>query len=334
METQCLPLSVIIPAYNAERYIGEALESVLAQTAPPAEIIVVDNGSNDRTVAVAKAFGVRVLQQAQRGPSATRNAGILAATKPWVAFLDADDIWEPEKLKRQWIAIEGDADIGAVFSDFVEFDETGPRPHSFLTGVRHYQKVSRSELAPGVFLLENSSLQIQFNEGNFIRTSTLVVRRDLLLQVGLFDTSISHCEDRDVCLRLLPKTNVAVIERPLVRYRLTVESLSSDSYKMAVGAARVADRILARPQEYSSSAIHYYEGQRPTYYLNVARFAEERGDIKEAREYYLRSWRLGGGVRALALAIVSRLPTRMRSLTKETVRRIRGDAQNRPYEDH
>lgn len=324
-----LPISVVIPAYNAERYIGEALESVLAQTARPAEIIVVDNGSNDRTVAIAKRFRVRVLQQAQRGASATRNAGILAATKPWVAFLDADDLWEPEKLKLEWIPIQGDADIGAVFSDFVEFDETGPRPYSFLSRVRHYQKVSRSELAPGVFLLENSSLQIQFNEGNFIRTSTLMIRRDLLCRVGLFDKNIINSQDREICLRLFPITKVAVVERPLMRYRLTDSSLSSDAFKVAIGAVKIAERVLTRPQEYGPLAVDYYRMLQPVCYLNAGRLAEEHGEIRQARQYYLHSLRHGGGLRALTLGALCVFPKPVRSFVRRIFSYLLGHKLNR-----
>src|SRR5574341_762611 len=101
-----LPFSVIIPAYNAERFIGETLASVLAQTARPAEIIVVDDGSTDQTAEIARSMGATLVQHGRHGVSLSRNFGILAAASEWVAFLDADDLWETEKLAMQWRALQ------------------------------------------------------------------------------------------------------------------------------------------------------------------------------------------------------------------------------------
>src|SRR2546423_15170376 len=101
-----VPISVVIPALNAERFIGEAIDSVHRQTLQVSEIIVVDNGSTDRTAQIAAAFGALVVNENQRGPSRARNAGIKRATQPWVALLDADDLWDPEKNEKQWAAIQ------------------------------------------------------------------------------------------------------------------------------------------------------------------------------------------------------------------------------------
>jgi glycosyltransferase involved in cell wall biosynthesis len=328
MNPNKLPVTVVIPAFNADQYIGEALESIRAQTVLPAEIIVVDDGSTDRTVAIASGFGVKLLHQERLGPSAARNAGIIVATQPWVAFLDSDDIWEPGKLEAQWAAVRADRDIGAVFTDFIEFDRNGPSPTSFLSRLSHYKEVGRSEISSGIFLLENESLQIQFNKGNFMRTSTLLIRRDLLSQVGLFNKEIVLCEDREICLRLFPIAKVAVVERPLVRYRLTDLSHSSDELKVSIGAVMVADRVTSDPQKYSSWTVDYYKKQQPIYYLTAGRLSEASGKIQQAREYYLGSWRLGGGFRPLGLAILSCAPAQVRSLVKGMVRLFRKLASN------
>jgi glycosyltransferase involved in cell wall biosynthesis len=92
-------VAVVIPAYNAGQFIGEALDSVSAQTARPSEVIVVDDGSTDRTAAVARSRGVTLLTQPNRGVAAARNLAIRATGQHWIAFLDADDVWEPGKLE-------------------------------------------------------------------------------------------------------------------------------------------------------------------------------------------------------------------------------------------
>src|SRR5215470_13556316 len=120
-----LPISVIIPTYNAAAFVAEALASVRAQTQVAAETIVVDNGSTDASPRLAEAAGARVLRLDRPGVSRARNAGIRAATQPWIAFLDADDRWQPGKLAAQWQAVERCPEAGIVITDFTEFDSTG-----------------------------------------------------------------------------------------------------------------------------------------------------------------------------------------------------------------
>ena len=107
-------ISCIVPVFNGEQFLGEAIDSILAQTHQPGEVIVVDNGSMDRSAAIASSYGdpVRVLHEDKRGPAAARNAGIRAAGLPFIAFLDADDLFHPEKLERQVAHLGSRADLG------------------------------------------------------------------------------------------------------------------------------------------------------------------------------------------------------------------------------
>lgn len=118
------PVSVVIPVFDAERYLAEAIESVLGQTRPPREVIVVDDGSTDASLAVARRFepAVRCLAQEHRGIGAARNAGLSAATGALLAFQDADDVWRPDKLARQVDALlaEPEADLAwGLVEEFV-----------------------------------------------------------------------------------------------------------------------------------------------------------------------------------------------------------------------
>ena len=146
-----------------------------------------------------------------------------------------------------------------------------------------------------------------------------MIRRDLLCQVGLFDKNIINSQDREICLRLFPKTKVAVVERPLMRYRLTESSLSSDSFKVALGAVKIAEGVLSRPQEYGPLAVDYYRMHQPVYYLNAGRLAEVHGEIRQARQYYLRSLRHGGGLRPLILAALCLFPKPVRSFVRTMI---------------
>jgi glycosyltransferase involved in cell wall biosynthesis len=95
------PVSAVIAAYNAEAFIAETIESVRAQTLPVAEILVVDDGSTDSTAEIARGMGARVISQENRGLAATRNRCVREASQPWIAFIDSDDLWEPQKIERR-----------------------------------------------------------------------------------------------------------------------------------------------------------------------------------------------------------------------------------------
>ncbi|MEJ0091064.1 MAG: glycosyltransferase family A protein [Limisphaerales bacterium] len=116
-------VSVVIPAFNAEKYLAAAIESVLAQTIRPAEIIVVDDGSTDGTASVAERFGspVSCHRRAHHGIAATRNFGVYIARGNWLAFLDADDLWMPDKLERQMSVMRKDLALEIIFGGVQQF---------------------------------------------------------------------------------------------------------------------------------------------------------------------------------------------------------------------
>ena len=319
-----VPVTVVIPAYNAEEFIEEALQSVRAQSAQPREVIVVDDGSTDRTATIAESCGVKVIRQSNLGLSAARNAAIRVASQDWIALLDADDIWEPDKLASQWAAVLTCPESKLVFTDFSEFSADGPLRRSFFSSLGHYQKVQWIEVAPGIKECQRESLQIQFNNGNFIIPSTVLVQRNLLLEVGMFDEDFRHLEDRELWLRLLAVTKVAVIERPLMRARVHNNNLSSNGLKVAFGIVMVADKVLSNPEKYSINAVEYYRKERPNMYLNAGRYAEQHGEIRKARDCYIRAWRFRGGVRPLVLAILSCFPLPIRSLVRASLRQFIG----------
>ena len=132
-------ISVIIPVYNGERYLGEALRSVRAQDYPAVEIIVVDDGSTDGTNEIARGCaGVKYHWQARQGPGVARNTGVAMAGGAFLAFLDADDLWEDEKLSRQMSVLNEESELEAVYSYAIQFSDESlpaaalrPRPAFF-----------------------------------------------------------------------------------------------------------------------------------------------------------------------------------------------------------
>ena len=214
-------VSVVIPTYNCAAFLGAAIESVLAQTYQDLEIIVIDDSSEDETPEVAKRFADRITyhRQERKGPSAARNRGINLSQGEYIAFLDADDIWLPQKLAEQIPVLERDATIGLVCADF-----------SVVAGDR----VVASSFLECCKLARSGYVFDEIIQQNFILPSSAVVRRSCLSDVGLFDESLWSVEDRELCLRIAYRWKVAVIRKQLVVKRNRPTSITSDP----VGATR------------------------------------------------------------------------------------------------
>jgi glycosyltransferase involved in cell wall biosynthesis len=157
-------VSVVIPSYNSSAFLAEALDSVLAQSRPPYEVIVVDDGSTDEIKEVLAPYANRiiVLQQENKGLSVARNNGFARATGDWVALLDADDVWRPDKLARQLDGVAGDASVVCIHSNFYTFgyETEAQTPYAAFLDGRHDVKTLLSGdgwVCPSSALVKRSS---------------------------------------------------------------------------------------------------------------------------------------------------------------------------------
>lgn len=241
-------ISVLIPAYNAAGCVSTAIESVLAQTFPPAEIIVVDDESADRTAEVVASFGaaVRLLRQKNAGPAAARNHAAREAVGDWLALLDADDAWQPEKLERQ-LAYTGDPVVGFIHC----WGPPGGGP------------------VPDRITLES------LWERNCIVNSSVLVRRAAFERVGGFDEDrgLISVEDYNLWLRLLAAGwKVATCPQQLHAYTPAPGNLSGQFERFAraellnlekltslpgIGDEAVRRKRLAIHDEYGRHLFHY-----------------------------------------------------------------------------
>jgi glycosyltransferase involved in cell wall biosynthesis len=212
-----LKISVIIPAFNAEKYIVKAIESCLSQTCAPHEIIVIDDASTDRTAAIAESFPspVRVLRQEKnQGVSVARNRGVQASTGDWIAFLDADDWFLPEKLELQRRC--------AVENEQTVLIYTGYRMIAVDGSERDARFISPRELWP----------MLRYRDP--ILLSSVMLRREAFDAVDGFEPSLCVTEDWDLWLKLASRYSVelfAAIPEPLLVYRRVTGSLSSSSMR-------------------------------------------------------------------------------------------------------
>ncbi|NDV91402.1 glycosyltransferase [Alteromonas sp. 345S023] len=205
-------VSVIIPCFNSQATIGDAIQSVINQTFPVHEIIVVDDGSTDNSANfVSERFPmVTLIKQANMGVSKARNVGIQRATGMWVAFLDADDVWLPEKLSHQFEKLEG-----------CKWSHT----NSFYFGYNQSGDTKRSDLSS----LKGGNVFDALLTENFLGTSTILVQRDVLLKSGGFDESMRALEDWKLWLDIAADFPISYISAPLVKYRVTPGSASRNA---------------------------------------------------------------------------------------------------------
>lgn len=205
-----MDISAIIPAFNASDFILEAIDSVAQQTIKGVEIVIVDDGSSDNTVDVIRGCGkaVKLFTQSNQGPSEARNRGVREASGEFIAFLDADDLWEAEKLRRQVAAI-GEHD-GLCYADRINFGQLS----------------ALSELQSDGVFQPCGDVYRDLLLCNFITTSSVLMRRQRFLDLGGFNKSLRVAHDWDLWLRVAEHDTVAFCPEPLVRYRVHPSGIS------------------------------------------------------------------------------------------------------------
>lgn len=210
MESTAAPrISIIIPVYNRAALVGRALDSVFAQTYRDYEIIVVDDGSSDGSAELLESYGDRLitLRQANAGAAAARNSGIAMARGEFIAFLDSDDEWCADKLRRQLEYYDAYPEVALVYTDMVEVVDGRVESEAYLH-CGAYSRVGEGQIYESLL------------EENFIFTPTVMVRRTVFDGVGMFDTQLAICEDRDLWLKIARQFSVGFLDLPLtIRHR-------------------------------------------------------------------------------------------------------------------
>lgn len=228
-------ISVIIPAYNAERTLKQTIESVLKQTFSDWELIVINDGSQDATLEIVSHISdarVKVFSYSNAGVSASRNRGIAKATGELIAFLDADDLWTPDKLETGFQALQANPQAAVAYSWTDYIDESG----QFFRAGNH--------------VTETGNVYAKLLLGNFLENgSNALVRKQALTEVGGFDESLSGPEDWEIYLRLAERYEFVIVPSPQVLYRLSPHAASSNIEKMEKENLKVIERVFSRVPE-------------------------------------------------------------------------------------
>jgi len=275
MNTDRPLVSAIVPVFNAERYVREALDSVLGQTYPALEVVVVDDGSTDRTAEIVRAYGdrVRFLQQANKGPAAARNLGLANARGRYIGFLDADDQWLPDKVERQVGLLEANPDLGACYGALVYFNEQGE-----IASLTH-----QAVPTPSGWIFEDI-----LTHPGFIGIDTLMIRRDCLDRVGPFNEDLRTAEDTNLTLRLARHWPFGYLPGPVARYRVHSQSLTQQA-GIPRGTIRSLDHLVSLYPDLRPSRNRAMRKAYALRHMDMCDLALHRGTRKDARRHGLRA---------------------------------------------
>jgi glycosyltransferase involved in cell wall biosynthesis len=270
-------VSVIMPVYNSADYLHEAVNSVLSQSYDPVELIIVDDASTDNSGQILAEIslrvpGLRVVRLNENiGAAGARNAGLSVARGEFVSFIDADDVWLPEKTSRQVEVLIGDTEAGWVYCNgfiikqdmgvLYLFSDCGHRPAGMV-----YDQILRGSL--------------------WIVPSSIMVRRNVLDECGHFDPELRSVEDWEFLLRVARKYKCGYLAETLIKYRQHTESVSRKEERMLPGRQKVLEKLLPLHPELESMLRHNYHRSIGIGMLGI-------GETKSARVNFLKAVRYG-----------------------------------------
>ena len=277
--------SVVVPTYNYGRFIEKAIESALAQTLRPSEVIVVDDGSTDDTEEVVRRFGdaVRYFRQENAGVSAARNRGAAESTGEYIAFLDADDIWEPEKLEKQMAKFAEDPEIGFVHCGMRGFDsKTGDTTTFYIEGMEGW-------VADHLLLWERPVVNVS--------GSSMMVTREAFDAVNGFDERLKCGEDWDFCYRTACKYKVGFVPEPLVNYRSHLAAAHHNVREMEQGMGLFYEKAFAE----GGDVVRLRRRAMGNFHRVLAGSYFHAGDFRQfAKHAALSLWNRPSGIRYFA----------------------------------
>lgn len=236
-------VSIIMPAFNAEKTIGGSIQSVLNQTYSNWELIIIDDGSTDSTFETIKNFSdsrIKATRRENCGVASTRNYALSISKGEYIAFLDSDDLWLPEKLTKQVEILQtSDSSTGLIHTNYLEFDE-------------------RTEYSPKPFknlfwLKTEGNVHEDLMVHDFVATLTVMIKKEVIEKVGIFSEDLHGTEDWDLWIRIAEHFTVQYIPTRLAKYRLVAGSLSKNYSKYELELKKVLERHLEKKAVYKGN---------------------------------------------------------------------------------
>ena len=289
-------ISIIIAAYNAEKYLPQCLDSVLGQTMDDYEVVVVDDGSSDSTPLILAQYAARdarivAVRQGNSGkPAVARNAGIRRSSGRYVTFLDADDLYEPNRLRRESELLDRFEQIDLVFCDMFLASESGitcEKTYLHHSGVRSQARC----LGGNDYLCPKEFYNFMSSACTSLSTQTVMVRRSRLLREEVwFPEDMSIGEDIDLWFRLVKGSEILFIDEPLACYRKHGTSITADVERFYLGS------VMAHAANHARAMTVLTADERKTLELRIAKdlfhlgyHYKQAGRYRESRRAYLDS---------------------------------------------
>jgi glycosyltransferase involved in cell wall biosynthesis len=306
-------VSVIIPAYNAEKTIGNALDTVFGQTYRPIEVIVIDDGSTDKTAEIVKNYvqGIRIVRdvesdptirtyptseaielkyiyQQNSGPSKARNSGIKAARGEYIAFLDADDLWIKEKIEKQVELFTKDPKLDVIFSDTKVTRYRGEKVNEFT--IFNKENLNKEFFGHGYILINPPEKLLKLN---FIYIQSVIAKRSCFKNDIFFNEKRRYMEDWELCLKMSINYTFGYLNEVCVHVLDEGDGLSSNSINMSIEHCNVLDSFFMENKDNLSSymPIHKLAKCFKDHYKWGGYFFMMNGNTKRAREFFRKSMR-------------------------------------------
>lgn len=265
-------VSVIIPAYNSDRFIRETIDSVLNQTYRDFELIVVDDGSSDRTADIISSYKDRLIyiRKENEGISTARNRGIEIARGEYLAFIDHDDIWFPEFLEEVVAELDKNKEARLCFANTYVMDGEKKRTRTLFDICPPHKGMVFEKLV----------------KGNFIPVITTVIRREVFEEVGLFDPRYRIAEDWDIFLKISKRYPITFIDRPLAEYRIHEASFSRQRDLMLTEFIDIIGKYISSVDKRTSRVLETIR-RRAQFDLGIVYL--NKSSRSKSREYFLNS---------------------------------------------
>jgi glycosyltransferase involved in cell wall biosynthesis len=298
-------ISVVITVFNCRRYIGETIQSVLDQRYPHREIVVVDDGSTDGTRDILSQYekDIRCIYQANRGVAAARNRGIAQSKGDFIALLDHDDLWVPDKLERQVAHSQQYPDAGLYHTD-VLYWHMG-------TGVKERREGIRKEFTGDCYL--------KLFWKHHVTPSTVLIRKACFDRAGLFDEGLRYVDDWDLWQRIAQHYPFAYLDEPLVIYRFHETNASRNTIEMEQYSLRCVEQSLRRdPSLYDRIGRPAINRQLFMWLFRIGYLCFEAGRHREAHEHFARALKCcPSSVHTRLLWLATLLPPRATTILRQ-----------------